>query len=152
MAQIASHPQLRIVGTDDPATLASWDSNRRARQDVIKENRLAAHQPMAPTDPRWVLAARAYSQLEGTMLTPDRRQRVLKTARAIGVRPFDATLIIAIVQDQARAGRPLADAEPSLSMLPAPRARTRNDWTRWLAALGVAAAATVVLIRWLIAG
>lgn len=62
---------------------------------------------LLPDDPRWVLAARAASLLEGgraALLTPDRRRRLMGLADRMGLRPFDAALVIAIVQDAARTG------------------------------------------------
>ena len=56
------------------------------------------------TDPRWVLAVRAAEALEGTLLAPEKRQRLLHLGRALGLTPFDTNLVIAVVQDQARRG------------------------------------------------
>lgn len=56
------------------------------------------------TDPRWVLAARTAESLEGPLLTPEKRQRLLRLAHLLALTPFDANLVIAIVQDQARRG------------------------------------------------
>jgi hypothetical protein len=58
-------------------------------------------------DPRWVFAARVASQLEGGragVLRPERRERLMRTARLLGLRAFDASLVIALVQDSARRG------------------------------------------------
>jgi len=154
MSSAASHPRLRLVGTDDAAARANWARNRQARQNIIRENRLAAENPaLDPADPRWVLAVRTQSQLQGTALTPERRARVMRTARMLGIRPFDANVIIAIVQDQARRGEHLSQAVPTLAMLSRPKrpVSTAAAVFRWIAALGAAAAATILLIRWLIA-
>ncbi len=134
----------------------------RARRDAVaRENRAAAENTeLSPTDPRWVLAVRAYSQLQGSALTPERRERVLETARLLGVRPFDANLIIAIAQDHARRGETLAEAAPTLSIVARPPEdggrthRTSRPWTalRWIAAVAAAVTATVLLLRWLNAG
>ena len=131
----------------------------RARRDAVaRENRAAAgNTKLSPTDPRWVLAVRAYSQLQGSALTPERRERVLETARLLGVRPFDANLIIAIAQDHARRGEPLTEAAPTLSILARPPENGgRTRWTgtafRWIAAVAAAITATVLLIRWLNVG
>ncbi len=59
------------------------------------------------TDPRWLLAVKTSSLLEGgraALLRPDRRKIVLDLAHHMGLRPFDANLVIAVVQDSARAG------------------------------------------------
>lgn len=154
MSSAASQPHyLRLVGTDDPDAVDSWKASRDARQNVIRENRLAASNPqLEPTDPRWVLAMRAYSQLQGSTLTPERRQRVLDNAKVIGLRPFDANLIIAVVQDHARRGESPAEAQSTLSMIAAPvRNADRQFWKRWLAAIISAIVANILLFWWLTA-
>jgi hypothetical protein len=63
-----------------------------------------------PGDARWVLALRVAQHLDGgtaAILTFEKRARLLAIARRLGLRPFDAGLVIAIVQDAARTGRPL---------------------------------------------
>lgn len=75
-----------------------------------------------PTDPRWVLAVRTAAELEGTILRPERRERLLALAKRLKLSPFDGNLIIAIIQDQARRGYapeycPTA-GEPQLRMIP----------------------------------
>ncbi len=144
MSAFESHPHLRLAGIG-PAPEAA------RRDEVAAENRRAAANPsLAPTDPRWVLAARAYSQLQGSTLTWDRRQRVMTTARELGVRPFDASIIIAIVQDQARRGGSLPQAAGTLSLIETPAAPRRGKaWTLWLAALSAADAADAILLGWL---
>ena len=80
----------------------------------------------------------------------ERRVRVMQTARRLGLRPFDANLIIAIVQDQARRGKGLPEAAGNIAMIekPAPRAN-RWAWARWAAAAACAIAANAFLIWWL---
>ncbi|MHC5024040.1 MAG: hypothetical protein ACYTGG_09020 [Planctomycetota bacterium] len=154
MASVTPHPHLRIVGTDDPVAVARWARHRSARTAVSRETRAAsANQSLDPADPRWVLAMRAYSQLQGSTLTPDRRERVLDTARRLGVRPFDANVIIAMVQDRARRGEPIASAAPTLDLLADPRMQQRRGaWRVWLLAITTAAALTFVIIRWIAGG
>ena len=77
---------------------------------------------LAATDPRWVLAARTAMQLQGgqaAILAPDQRRRLVTMAQRLGLRPFDAGLVIAIVQDAARRGLdPLgAQTEGSLGLV-----------------------------------
>ncbi len=142
-----SHPHLRLVGVDD----AIDDWVRRARREGAAENRRAAGgADLDPTDPRWVLAIRAYSTLQGSTLTPQKRQQVMATARKLGVRPFDANLIIAVVQDQARRGGDLSKAAGTIRIVPRPRRRrTRSfEMYRWAAALISALFGTAWLIWW----
>ena len=138
------HPHLRLAAGDD----VTW---RRARE-VTSENRAAAaHVELDPTDPRWVLAVRTHAQLQGAMLTPERRRRVMRTAEVLGVRPFEANVIIAVVQHTARMGRPLGDAVPTLAVVPGVERRGPGPMLLYaFAALATALAVAAVVIRWLI--
>lgn len=86
----------------------------------------AIGQPLTgPTDPRWVLAVRTAEQLQGAVLSPDRRQKLLRLGELMGLTPFDSNLVIAIVQDQARRGFephycPTA-GESQLALIPLPQ-------------------------------
>jgi len=121
-------PVLRLVGADGPADatplpqgntaplarpaaaaagavrsdpLAASASARRA---VERATRRAA---LTTDDARWVFAARVASSIDGgraAILTPEKRQRLLTQAQRLGLRRFDANLVIAIVQDSARCG------------------------------------------------
>jgi len=82
---------------------------RNARQSaaaaVIRENRVAAR--LTYDDPRWLFAVRIVQSLEGgksAVLGPTGRRSLVKSAAALGLRPFDANLLIAIVQDEVRQG------------------------------------------------
>lgn len=106
------------------------------------------------TDPRWVLAVRAAEQLQGATLTPPARDRLVRMARAFGLTAFDANLIIAVVQDQARRGYAPAfcptAGEPQLRMVPLP---SRRPWPRArlvqvTALFGVLIAAEVIGLLW----
>ncbi|MEM1211818.1 MAG: hypothetical protein AAGI68_05900 [Planctomycetota bacterium] len=80
---------------------------------------------------------RAGEALQGTLLTPDRREGLMRLASVMGLNPFDASLVLAIVQDQARRGhRPehcAAAGADQLLMIPAPTTRSigkaRRLWT-----------------------
>jgi len=106
------------------------------------------------TDPRWILAVRAAEQLRGAILTPPARDRLVRMARAFGLTAFDANLIIAIVQDQARRGYAPAfcptAGEPQLRMVPLPACRPwpRARLVRVTALFGVLIAAEVVALIW----
>jgi hypothetical protein len=79
-------------------------------------------------DPRWVLAVRTAELLQGDILPPDDRERIVRMAGLFDLTPFDANMIIAIVQDQARRGiAPRlcpAAGEPQLRMITPPRRKT----------------------------
>ena len=62
---------------------------------------------LTPTDPRWVLAVRVAYTIQGgraAILRPADRRHLHRLAAYLGLRPFDANLVIAIVQDAARSG------------------------------------------------
>lgn len=74
---------------------------------VVRENRLAAR--LDADDARLMFAQRVSEVLDGgeaAILTPENRRRALRMARLLGMRPFDASLVVAIVQDNARRGVP----------------------------------------------
>lgn len=110
-------------------------------------------------DPRWVLAVRTAERLEGATLRPERRERLLQLGKAMGLSPFDCSLIIAIVQDQARRGHlpdycPTA-GEPQLRMVPLPTHATLLTYLRKQPAIATSLvvagllALELLLIRWL---
>lgn len=125
---VPAPPLLRLATTAQrriPAPLHRRNTPAQAVRSGVSENR-AAPQILA-TDPRWVLAVRAASQIQGgraAVLTPDRRCGLLALASRMGLRPFDASLVIAVVQDAARAGDPLLgpETEHRLAIIPVPSA------------------------------
>ena len=145
MTSIPSPPYLRLVGVNKAGP------EHQVRQAVTTENRDAAANPdLDPTDPRWALAVRAYTQLEGSTLTFDRRERIMRNAKCMGVRPFDASMILAIVQDRARRGGSLSDAASTVAMLEPPAKRRDRGVVRWITAIASAVVATTLLIQWLL--
>lgn len=98
------------------------------------------------TDPRWVLAVRTAEQLQGSILTMDRRERLVRLGKLMGLTAFQANLIIAIVQDQARRGvRPENCPTAGLAQLEmiAPAGEGENANRRQ--ALRIAAMVTAIL-------
>lgn len=156
MAAHAQSTRLRLVG------------DRRTRDDLVNqqvadEMRAAASmRSLDPTDPRLVLATRTQQLLQGPALSPDRRRELLDFAHDLGMRPFDANLVIAIVQDQARQdGAQAAPPTPITHRLqivgaptthPAPERTARHAGlalvTSVLGAIGV----TTWLVFWLLGG
>jgi hypothetical protein len=70
--------------------------------------------PLACDDVRVLLAMATTDALEGgraAVLRPDRRKRLNRLARGLGLRPFDAALIMAVAQDAARRGKGVRSAE-----------------------------------------
>ncbi|MCC7387680.1 MAG: hypothetical protein IT431_02830, partial [Phycisphaerales bacterium] len=76
----------------------------------------------------------------------------VSTARTMGLRPFDANLVLAIVQDAAREGRTARDLETIDSLMLVGAAEKRRGGLRgfWVVALlGCSAVWAVALVWWL---
>lgn len=117
----------RLVGHEDPESAAAWN-RMAARSCISEENLSAARIQLGTVDPRWKLAQLAYDSLKRGPISPEQREGLVMTAGTLGLRPFDASLIIAIAQDHARTGRSLAEAAPTLRLVhPVPQGR--NWWT-----------------------
>ena len=62
---------------------------------------------MDPADARWTVAVATAMAVEGGragIISAERRAGVLELATSVGLRPFDAAMIMAVVQDARRAG------------------------------------------------
>ncbi len=125
---------------------------RRANRPVPTDTpQRSTGRPLAATDPRWVLAVRVSDALEGPILRPTRRERLIRIGRTLGLSPFESNLIIAVVQDQARRGGQLHDAAGSLAMLRHPQqaspARRTGGW-RLLSWVCAALAIELIVLWW----
>ena len=112
----------------------------------------AAGEPLTgATDPRWVLAVRTAEKLDGIVLPPERRDRLIRLGKVMGLSQFDANLVIAIVQDQARRGFAPhacpAAGEAQLRFVPLPgRGEDPSDrLRRWL--ITAALVATIIALE-----
>lgn len=151
--QYEKHNEHLPVESNDPDRLPLRSANPRSnnprgnnqRREMSTFRKTNFNQPSPaspgiitdPTDPRWVLAIRTSESLQGTILGPEKRERLVKIGKMMGLTAFDANLVIAIVQDQARRGYapeycPTA-GEAQLAMVPLPKrdaseteARTRR--------------------------
>lgn len=72
---------------------------------------------MSSHDPRWALAAATWRALQGSLLTSEDRDRIMRWGRAMGMTNFQSSLIIAVVQDQARRGGTLGNTAPMLQRI-----------------------------------
>ena len=91
------------------------------------------------------------------LLRPENRRRVLETAKLLGLRAFDANLIIAIVQDAARTGDdPLGGEVQSRLQMVAPAntfdKRRENIFTACAIATTLALILGYALCKWVAAG
>ncbi|MEM8736865.1 MAG: hypothetical protein AAGG38_00060 [Planctomycetota bacterium] len=88
----------------DPPPLRLVGASAAVQPDLAAARDRDNHAIAGTTDSRWVLAVRVAEELEGAILPPDKRDRLVKLGKMFGLTAFDANLIIAIVQDQARRG------------------------------------------------
>jgi hypothetical protein len=121
----------RLVLADDDRPLRAARTSDAPERSIARENREASiNRDLDPRDPRWQVALETASRLEGSLLTFERRRAILAFAAKVGVRPFDANLIIAAVQDRARRGEPLEDARSTVliaaPVVRRPRRRSRS--------------------------
>lgn len=84
------------------------------------------------------------------MLTPEKRRRLLARAGDLGLRPFDANLVLAVVQDAAMEGRSLSpETQTRLLMVrPADPALLSSHGRKFVAALILAAAMMMGVVVW----
>jgi hypothetical protein len=121
---------VRASGIPFASSLLTMDGALASSRTLSLRNAAVAPRPRpsfsdnaaADVDPRWVIAVAAARSLEGgraAIVTLESRRRVIALARTLGLREFDANLVIAIVQDAARRGEPLGGAMAErLEMVP----------------------------------
>ncbi|MBL0928212.1 MAG: hypothetical protein IBJ11_11275 [Phycisphaerales bacterium] len=143
---------LRLAG-DGPAAPGPGGRAEEAQRRVARANAAAA--ALEPSEARRMIASAAAAALQGgraAILTPERRERLRFVARALGVRAFDANVIIALVQDRARRGEIAADTPAAQPPPAAPQARApmrRAEVLSVIAAVALAAVAVLAAVRWL---
>lgn len=165
-----AQPHLRLVHDASTPRMMSTSGDARARSDrlreakarqfaqqhweaaaqVTTENQAAAS--LSAFDARWVMAVRVASSLEGgraAVLTPERRARLISTAEHLGLRRFDANLIMAMVQDAARRGQPpLGQATAEQLVLIAPPKHHAPEQPSRLTAAWLLLGSAVLAIAW----
>jgi hypothetical protein len=104
-----------------------------ARRRVALENRLAAGtRDLDHRDPCWQLASEVSIALDGDVLAPNARRHLIDRAGRLGVRAFDANLLIALVQDRARRGEEIHDCPSPLRLIRTADASQHVDSLPWL--------------------
>ncbi len=148
-----------VVPNEGPTT-----EEVRARKAVEQENRRAAKLAYDESeDVRRVLAMKTAEVLEGgraAILAPQHRRQLVRQGERFGMRPFEANLVIAVVQDAARRGDTLESevVSRSLDVIPAPREgsspwENRWMWARlWLASAALAGLMLMFLVDWITKG
>ncbi len=105
-----------------------------------------------PTDPRWVLAVRTAELLEGDVLGPERRDQLQRLGAVLGLPSFSVSLVIAIVQDQARRGYVPSDCptagEPQLRMVALPVVKDRSRAICTACSVAALLAIELLTIHW----
>ncbi len=140
-------PFLRLVAGGDP--VQTVEAAALDRRGVAQANRESSQ--ISPVDARWIFATRVASALEGGrtgLLRPERRRELVVKADELGLRAFDANLVIAIVQDAAREGRSLSPAAQQRLTLVRPAWEGKGESVAGpllLAATTLAVIATLVL-------
>lgn len=118
MSGAATNPRvLRLVNAD--ALPVSRPRHAPAQTHIRDESIDGAR--LDAMDARWVLAVRTTMALEGgqaAILRPDDRRTLVALAIQMGLRTFDAAIVIAIAQDAARTGEALSGpAQSRLAMV-----------------------------------
>jgi len=98
---------LRLVNTSDAVAPRAGKVDRAARHTLTVRQPVidVGHISIAAEDPRWLLARRVGEQLRGgqaAILPPEARDQLNVIGSRLGLRAFDISLVIAIVQDHAR--------------------------------------------------
>lgn len=133
-------------GLRDAATVADPDRDERAARRaklVAAENSSAMG--LSALDPRWIFAVQVAKSLDGgraAILIPERRRALVADAARLGLRAFDANLLIAIVQDGVRTGEGGLghESESRLKLVrPASRVSRMSEATARLVVTGVTA-------------
>jgi hypothetical protein len=157
----STHPNLTLVPAFAPEDVRIRATRKlaEARGRIALENRLASNatglgvsEIEKIASPHLVLAGRIVASLEGAVLPPERRQDLLRFSKSIGVREFDASLVIAVIQDRARRGESMEDIVGPLQII-AGRGRSKRlgnlGFVTLGAGLGIAIGLATLLVQWL---
>ncbi|MBX3386806.1 MAG: hypothetical protein KF768_09560 [Phycisphaeraceae bacterium] len=157
--------RLRLVNGDDAAPQRPLSARITRRPGQLP--RLTPAQPVRSDSDHQAFARTVALSLEhgrAAVLTPERRKRLMRLADELRIHPFDAALVIALVQDRARRGMvaneaPLGgdgsiDLSPVGSMASAMRSEGRAAGrVRSLAivAAGLGVGFALILVNWIAA-
>jgi len=148
MSAAPTQPRLRYHAPGSspaPGSPAPGSQTPTGRETSVTDPMLSA------TDPRWVLARRVSEAMQGAVLEPAQRDRLIRLGRVMGLNAFESNLVIAIVQDQARRGLTIDGAVASLGMVPISGRRPRSRWRRVAVWVGLTLAAELMIVAlWLL--
>ena len=112
---------------------------------VRRANRASAYVPPADATQHQALLEVIGKSLEGALISADSRARIMESARRLGVRSFDATLMIALAQDRARRGESLDEVPTLLTPSQLSRGAGSPPEVPWLGIwLGIAGAGLLI--------
>jgi hypothetical protein len=143
---------LRLVNAEPSSASPARHAPASSERLVRAANRDASQ--LDALDARWVLAVRTTMSLQGgraAILRPDDRRSLVTQAARMGLRPFDAALVIAIAQDAARSGEALSGSPQDRLAMVRPPSSTESISPGMLLffAFGIGAVLFVLLKWWL---
>jgi hypothetical protein len=114
----------RLVSDERPRPDARAESvyRKAVAHEMLQARESVRGRALDPFDARWQFATAVESALQGATLAYEDRRRLLGMATRLGIREFDAHLIVALVQDRARRGESIEGAAPTIALLPVRRA------------------------------
>lgn len=139
-------PKLRLVGDGTLRSREQVDGEGLARRQVALENH--ASSSLSVQDVRDVLSAAVVSSLEGgraAILRPQVRRQLVASAVSMGLRPFEANMVIALVQESTRRGEP----QPRAMLVPLRSHHAPQALKIIALALAIAAAILAALVAWI---
>lgn len=149
-------PPLRLVRSAESSSIREADDARAVAHENTLAARLARRGAEADQDVREIFAQQAARVFEGgraAILRPESRRLLVGDARRLGLRPFEANLIIAVAQDAARSGFSSSDprAATLVKLIPGPvqESTSRMPVERFAMALAIAAFFVIAIIRWI---
>lgn len=119
----------RLVSDERPRPDARAESvyRKAVAHEMLQARESARGRALDPFDARWQFATAIERALQGATLAYEDRQRLLGLATRLGIREFDAHLIVALVQDRARRGESIEGAAPTIALLPVRRAASPEE-------------------------
>ncbi|MFM1867950.1 MAG: hypothetical protein RL591_1358 [Planctomycetota bacterium] len=114
----------RLVSDERPRPDARAESvyRKAVAHEMLQARESVRGRALDPFDARWQYATAVEGALQGATLAYEDRRRLLGLATRLGIREFDAHLIVALVQDRARRGEPIDGVAPTIALLPVQRA------------------------------
>ena len=104
MSRLDTSLKLENDHVDDDWSLnrAFQQLDQTRRRVAIENGRAAGSRELRTASPHLTLATNVASRLQGSVLAPEDRETLVEEGRRMGIRDFDAHLVMAVVQDRAR--------------------------------------------------